>query len=168
MGLGDRTLSTCYSFVSVCISCYFFKMRIAVYRFWRLSPRQAVASNEWVILLWGKLSSIQLLRGKQIWPMVLVVVSKSGSWEPRSAKPKATGLFVPSPKVREAAETAIAAWVIDSISGNKWSYYQFGLVKAISQRLALRDRQLFSSLGDKKRGYNPKWGTETKHQWIAI
>ncbi len=45
---------------------------------------------------------------------------------------------MPSPKVREAAETAIAAWIIDNISGNKWSYYQFGLVRC--------DRQLFSSL----------------------
>jgi hypothetical protein len=25
----DRILSTCHSFISVCISCYFFKMRIA-------------------------------------------------------------------------------------------------------------------------------------------
>ena len=78
--------------------------------------------------------------------MVEVVVSKSGSCEPRSAKPRATGLFVPSPKVREAAAVAIskrsasrrAAWVIDNISGNKWSYYQFGMVRG--------DRQLFSSL----------------------
>ena len=70
--------------------------------------------------------------------MVEVVVSKSGSWEPRSAKPRATGLSVPSPKVREAADTAIAAWVIDNISGNKWSYYQFGFLEG--------DRQLFGSL----------------------
>ncbi len=51
--------------------------------------------------------------------MVEVVVSKSGSCEPRSAKPRATGLLVPSPKVREAADTAIAAWVIESISGKE-------------------------------------------------
>ncbi len=41
--------------------------------------------------------------------MVLVVVSRSGSWEPSSAKPRARELSVPSWKVREAADTAIAA-----------------------------------------------------------
>ncbi len=38
----------------------------------------------------------------------VVVGAKSGSWEPRSAKPRATGLLVLSPKMREAAETALA------------------------------------------------------------
>ena len=74
--------------------------------------------------------------------MVLVVVSKSGSWEPSSAKPRARELSVPSPKVREAADTAIAAWVIESISGNKWSYYQF--------EMGSGDRQLLRSLRQKK------------------
>ncbi len=67
--------------------------------------------------------------------MVLVVVSRSGSWEPSRARPSATGLLVPSPKVREAADTAIskrsasrrAAWVIAIISGKEWSYYHFGM-----------------------------------------
>ncbi len=51
--------------------------------------------------------------------MVEVVVSRSGSWEPNRASPSATGLFVPSPKVREAAAVATAAWVIAIISGKE-------------------------------------------------
>ena len=54
---------------------------------------------------------------------------------------------MPSPKVREAAETAIIPGVIAIISGKEWSYYQFGLVR--------RDRHLFSLLGNKKEGSKP-------------
>jgi hypothetical protein len=70
-----------------------------------------VARREWVMLRWGNLSSMKLLRGKKILPMVEVVVSMSGSWEPNTAKPNAIGSAVP--KMREAPAAAMREWVMD-------------------------------------------------------
>lgn len=55
---------------------------------------------------WGKRSSIQLLMGKKILPMVLVVVSMSGICEPRTAKPRGKGSAVP--RTRDVPDSAIA------------------------------------------------------------
>ena len=70
----------------------------------------AVARSEWVSDRWGKRSSIHDEIGKQIWPMTLFVLSRSGSWEPRTANPKVRGLAVA--RMREVVEAAIAAWVM--------------------------------------------------------
>jgi hypothetical protein len=54
--------------------------------------------------------------------MVEVVVSRSGSCEPMTAKPKARGLVVP--RIRGVPDRAIAECVIDIISGihgYRWS-----------------------------------------------
>ena len=48
--------------------------------------------------------------GKQICPIAEVVVSVSGSWEPRIANPKGIGLAVP--RMRDVPAAAIAEWVI--------------------------------------------------------
>jgi hypothetical protein len=60
--------------------------------------------------------------------MVEVVVSKSGSCEPRMARPKGKGLAVP--RIREVPAVAMRAWVMDIIDGN-WSSvvnHQFWLI----------------------------------------
>jgi hypothetical protein len=54
---------------------------------------------------------MKLLRGKKILPMVEVVVSMSGSWEPSTAKPNANGSAVP--KMRDVPAAAMSEWVMD-------------------------------------------------------
>ena len=75
-----------------------------------------VANREWVMLRWGNLSSMKLLRGKKILPMVLVVVSMSGSWEPRTAKPNAIGSAVPM--IKDVPAAAMSEWVMDMKARN--------------------------------------------------
>jgi hypothetical protein len=75
-----------------------------------------VARREWVMLRWGNLSSRKLLRGKKILPIVEVVVSMSGSWEPRTAKPNAIGSAVPN--IRDVPAAAMRAWVMDMKARN--------------------------------------------------
>jgi len=82
---------------------------------------KSVAKREWVMLRWGNLSSRKLLRGKQILSMVLVVVSMSGSWEPRTAKPNAIGSAVAM--IKDVPAAAMVAWVMDMKPRNMGNYY---------------------------------------------
>ena len=59
---------------------------------------------------------MKLLRGKKILPMVEVVVSMSGSWEPSTAKPKAIGSAVA--RIKEVPAAAMRAWVMDMKARN--------------------------------------------------
>lgn len=61
--------------------------------------------------------------GKKILPMVEVVVSMSGSWEPRTAKPNARGSAVPM--IKDVPAAAIAAWVMDMKPRNMSSCFPF-------------------------------------------
>lgn len=62
------------------------------------------------MLRWGNLSSMKLLMGKKILPIAEVVVSMSGSWEPRTAKPNAIGSAVPM--IKDVPAAAMREWVM--------------------------------------------------------
>ena len=73
--------------------------------------------------------------GKKILPMVLVVVSMSGSCELRTAKPIVNGLAVH--RTRDVPADASAAWVIAIIAGKELSYFtSLGFGRAIVSYLA--------------------------------
>ena len=85
-----------------------------------IAAMKAVASKEWVMLRWGKRSSMKLLRGKKILPIVLVVVSRSGNWLPKTAKPNANGSAVE--RMRETPAAAMSEWVMDMKARNIFDY----------------------------------------------
>ena len=75
--------------------------------------------------------------------MVLSVVSKSGSCEPRIAKPNGNGAAVP--KIKDVPAAAIVQCVILIISGKELSYFtSLGLESAIVSYLAHSKKEVLN------------------------